>query len=413
MLKKFESKLTFHKSGPPASSSLPGPSSSSSPGPSSSAVREIRKKGKDSAKDFAPDPPSFKSPSLRQASMSSPVLNLLSPPISSPRSPVVAAASDPPVSPLRDRRTSIQFSSREVSPSPLAARRSSRDSPRLPNPKSSPLTSPSTPTLLTTVRRNPQSPESPTKVREHFSPPDTPTPASHRRQLSILSSQRNTSSTHLPGSSPTTPTPTPIRPRSPSRTRNVTPISRGLTCISTSNLPSSHAGRSPISRNSSDQHRRSDASPQPQAISPPSFRPRVTSSGSYAPNGRHLNMSTTSLCPSSTPEQREIIRSAISILCKELARPPPHISRAERGGREWEEVEVRMSALFRSQRMWGKGGGKAANSSAQLIASSGQDSGGMSSSVEEREKRLFFEALRDGYVLCQSVFALPPIISGC
>ena len=69
------------------------------------------------------------------------------------------------------------------------------------------------------------------------------------------------------------------------------------------------------------------------------------------------------------------------------------------GSREAEEVEVRLRALARLERIWGKSGASAAGSTSQLsIAGSG-----ISTAGEERERRLFSEALKDGYVLCQCV----------
>jgi hypothetical protein len=121
---------------------------------------------------------------------------------------------------------------------------------------------------------------------------------------------------------------------------------------------------------------------------------------------RHPNLSTASLCAPSTSEQRELVRSAVSILCKELLKPPPHLSRTETGPREWEEIEVRMRALQRSQRIWGKSGGVASGSSSQLSAPGLLGSSGLGTSAEERERKLFSEALRDGYVLCQCVFSM-------
>lgn len=74
--------------------------------------------------------------------------------------------------------------------------------------------------------------------------------------------------------------------------------------------------------------------------------------------------------------------------------------KTEAGVRDWGEVEIRTRALARLERIWGKSGvGSSTNVSTAALSSSG-----LTASGEERERRLFCEALRDGYVLCQSVF---------
>ncbi|KAJ7581275.1 hypothetical protein C8J56DRAFT_794068 [Mycena floridula] len=97
----------------------------------------------------------------------------------------------------------------------------------------------------------------------------------------------------------------------------------------------------------------------------------------------YKDISTASLSSPSNPEHRELIRTAASMLCKEIIKPPVHISRSEAALRDWEEVEVRTRALIRHERVWSKSG---------FSGTSG---------VEERGRRLFCEALRDGLVLCQ------------
>lgn len=59
-----------------------------------------------------------------------------------------------------------------------------------------------------------------------------------------------------------------------------------------------------------------------------------------------------------------------------------------------------MRALVRLERIWGKIGG--GTSSSQLNILAGMSPGGPSAG-EERERRLFGDALRDGFVLCQYV----------
>jgi hypothetical protein len=59
------------------------------------------------------------------------------------------------------------------------------------------------------------------------------------------------------------------------------------------------------------------------------------------------------------------------------------------GIKDWEEVEIRTQALVRSECTWVKNGSVSGGSPA--------------SSSEEKERRLFCDALKDGYVLCQYV----------
>lgn len=84
------------------------------------------------------------------------------------------------------------------------------------------------------------------------------------------------------------------------------------------------------------------------------------------------------------------------MLCKEVVKPPVHMSRTEAGLKDWDEVEMRVRALARLERIWGKSGIGGSSSNLTLGAPAGVSVGG-----EERERRLFTEALRDGFVLCQ------------
>jgi len=129
--------------------------------------------------------------------------------------------------------------------------------------------------------------------------------------------------------------------------------------------------------------------------SPPSPTPqrRVVS-----PIYHRQNSSSASLAspPTSSPH-RETIRTASAYLAKEFARRPPHF-----GINVWQEVEVRLRALFRLERIWGKSGTGASTGTAVGAPGSAGLGGG-----EERERRIFLEALRDGYVLCQFVTSVP------
>ena len=87
----------------------------------------------------------------------------------------------------------------------------------------------------------------------------------------------------------------------------------------------------------------------------------------------------------SCPEIREVIRSATAVLCREMVRPPPNLRIKD----DWDHVERRLHPLMRAQRVWSK------SPSPGFVA--------FASPAEERERKQFADALRDGYVLCQYV----------
>lgn len=432
MLKRLESKVTFRRA---RESVTPSPIP-----PVLGKGDEIHDKVR--AAGFT----SFITPSMRQGSMSSPSLHLSSQALPSPKSRSAIPAL---VSPPRDRtrQTSLQPTQREVSaPAPLGSRRINGNVPsgsgqpsREPTSrhratKSTPPAlppSPSAPSLHHTHQDIARAPETPTRRnRDLPSPPETPTPASNSRGYLGRSPSRNTaaSSTNLllsgASSSPDPRAASPTRARSPTtRTRVVTPSSaRGTFSTSASHLPLTTSTPSPPPRRPSidsprrpsvdSPHRPSGGTINGNRGESPSPRPRPVSPGqrSYAQN-RHFNMSTASLSSPLNPEQRELVRTATSLLCKEMVKPPSHMSKSESGLKDWEEVEVRTRALARSERIWGKSGGTAAGSSIN-VSSSGTSSG-LSSGGEERERRLFCDTLRDGFVLCQCVIFssfLPPTL---
>ncbi|RDB20820.1 hypothetical protein Hypma_012023 [Hypsizygus marmoreus] len=439
MLRRLESKVTFRRNGHESLSLSPVP-------PVPVPKDPVRAAG------FT----SFITPSLRQGSMSSPSLHLSSQAMPSPKSrpaiPVSSSSNNEALAtPTRERtrRASLQPQQREIgAPIPLGTRRDPHGNVGTNGPptsrhrstKSAPLalpSTPSTPSTLNTQSEESESPETPTPTRrthELPSPPGTPTPMSKSRgQLGRSSRKAAASSGHLPLH---TPPGSPITPRasSPIRarpTRVVTPH-RGLASSSASHLPLTPSSPSPPpQRPSADSPRRPsvdsprkpsidnprrtsidspkraslEAPRSPRETTPrtgtesPSPRPRPISPGqrSYAQN-RHFNISTTSLSGPPNPEYRELIRTATSLLCKEIIKIPPHMSRSESGVKDWEEVEVRTRALARAERIWGKSGGLASGSSSNLHS---PNVNGISASAEERERRLFGDALRDGFVLCQ------------
>ncbi|KAH7910459.1 hypothetical protein BJ138DRAFT_1152815 [Hygrophoropsis aurantiaca] len=412
MLKRFESKVGLRRVGKEAETPVPVPSVTdrvhvhAAHGSNMDETDKVRQAG------FT----SFMTPSLRQASMSSPALHHSSQALPSPKSqPAVVVSSSSShaglVSPTRDRtrRASMQPTTKEISgPTLLTPRRTGNGSaangtasPRAGKSRPAPIFAPPPPS------GGRSSTDTPRTSYDLPSPPDTPTPT--RGQLGNISRRPGAASaTHLPHSSPPgspTRAVSPAHARSPSR-RVITPTSRGLASASASHLPlgSPITASPPSSRRPSvDAPRKQSASPAPRASSPhTTTRPRAISPSSRSPaytHNRHFNVSTTSLGSPSTPEQRELIRAATSLLCKELRKPPMHLSRSD-GQKEWAEVEVRLQPLVRLERIWGKSGALAGTSSGQVNAVGGMNSG-FSATGEERERRLFCEALRDGVVLCQ------------
>ncbi|KAF9047085.1 hypothetical protein BDZ89DRAFT_25562 [Hymenopellis radicata] len=355
--------------------------------------------------------------------MSSPSLHLPSESDPKSQSPIPSSSSALGLTPSRykTRRASSSHQSQISPPALTDGRTVSGSRERVSKhraTKSIPINIPSTPSSISIDRL----PETPPRYREPSSPPSTPTPMSRSRgQLGHISSKSAAlSSGHLPlSSSPPRPsisprTGSPMRTRSPSTSRNrvVSPTThRGLNSSSSSHLPitppsptprrpSVDAGRRPSI--DSPRHASLDASrgPSGREESPSPARPRPISPNqrAYAHN-RHYNMSSASLTLTSNPEHREILRTATTLLCKEVVKPPVHAGRTEAGIRDWEEVEVRTRALARLERIWGKAGHPVAQVIYQMLEAF--SSSGLSASGEERERRLFTEALRDGFVLCQ------------
>lgn len=413
---------------------------------------------------------SFATPSLWQASVSSPVLHLSSQNLpSGPSQPAAMAplSNTGPITPARDRtrRASVQpIKFKEISgPQPLATRHDYRSGAVMPDRSgaASPRAGKSRPSPVLSTPRGRLSVDAPRRSHDSSSPPGTLS-GSRARFGDLSRTPVATSATHLPLHSSPPSCPTPNRAVSPARARTplkqvVAPASyQGFTSASTSTshlplnssspptvstsarMPSVDAPRRPSvdaprrssvdtpqrpsfdtsrrpsaevprkasgetsRRGSIDVHRRPTASPVPRACSPQStVRPRATSPSQRTPAcaQTRFNISTASLISPSTPEQREVIRAATSLLCKELRKAPAHLARSD-AQKEWAEVEVRMQPLIRLERVWGKSGGGGASSSQ---VAGGVGSMVLSSAGEERERKLFCEALRDGVVLCQLI----------
>ncbi|KAI0343070.1 hypothetical protein BDW22DRAFT_1428512 [Trametopsis cervina] len=425
------SKVSFRR---PGGKEANNSSSSSAQASQAGARNEAAREGKDRDKGRVREAgfTSFQTPSLRQASMSSPTLHLSSQAFPSPYSQPFALPSasssnvNALVSPTRTKRVITQppISTRDISgPVPLASRKDARSpvssaSPDQRERKSRPPPVQIPPSSrervsLDSISRS----ETPTRrTRGGARSPDLspPSPSPQGGHLARSSSRAAAaSSSHIPL------TPPPVssnaaRPLSPSRARSSsrTPTHRAHPSSSTSHLPlSSPSTPTPPPRRSSDTQRVNfSPSPTPGRAASPStpIRPRAVSptQRSFSPNLaqiRSINASTASLAATATSEQRELVRNASSQLIKEMLKPPSQSGLEPQAA---EEVEVRLRSLARLERVWGKSGSFIASGSQLSI--NGPSAGGLAAGGEERERRHFGEALRDGYVLCQLVNKLQP-----
>ncbi|KAI0705188.1 hypothetical protein BC835DRAFT_1410063 [Cytidiella melzeri] len=414
--------------------------SSSSAQPSAADVRnEVAtvERDRDKGKVREAGYTSFQTPSLRQASMSSPTLHLSSQQFPSPYSQPFAlpAASSSNVAalvpPPRSKRLTSQLtiSTKNISgPVSLSSRKDAQSPTSLTGAEQRTKRSRPPPISLQATADGPSRErisldslgrsETPTRrARGGAYPVDLspPSPSPRSGHLAQAASRRAAASaTHLPLTTPPA-SPTASRPLSPSRARSSsrTPTSRAHPSASTSNLvppPSPSTPTPPVRRSSDNQRVNFSSSPIPGRAASPStpLRPRAVSPSqrNYSPNLlqlRSINASTTSLATAATMEQRELVRNASSLLIKEMLKPP---AQSGLDPVEYEEVEVRLRSLARLERVWGKSGSFMA--SATQLSIGGAGSGGVSAGGEERERRHFGEALRDGYVLCQLVNKLEP-----
>ncbi|KAH9852020.1 Pkinase-domain-containing protein [Lenzites betulinus] len=435
------SKVSFRRPGRDTSTPSPVPAVPPLASEQNQAARgeRDRDKPKDKDKVCVAGHTSFLTPSLRQASMSSPTLHLSAQPIPSSFTQPFALPSGSTsnvaalVSPPRDRtrRSSAQpaVSPKDISdprsngtssPPPRDSFEQQRPSKSRPSPLSF-ASSPAAPSSRELASRSPP-PETPTRRSREatrspdLSPPGSPSP----RGLGVSSSRRAAASaSHLPlglgspPSSPNTPRATsPTQARSPSRTQTShRPIP---SASSTSHLPlSSATPSSPNRRPSLDAARPVNIPPSPtlsraaSPVTPARTRAVSPTQRNYSPSygqNRHYNASTTSLVSPANPEHRELIRSATAFLCKEMLKPPSKISKSGLEPKDWEEVEMRLRALARLERIWTRSGAVASSSQVNVSAMGN----GVASGSEEKERRLFGEALRDGYVLCQCLNKLFP-----
>ena len=97
----------------------------------------------------------------------------------------------------------------------------------------------------------------------------------------------------------------------------------------------------------------------------------------------------------------EVIHTATSMLCKEMLQPGKGIGLL--GLRETEQVEIRLRALAELERVRGENtyGVSGSGNQPGFSEAKGDRNARVSAPDEETERRLFADALRDGYVLCQ------------
>lgn len=86
----------------------------------------------------------------------------------------------------------------------------------------------------------------------------------------------------------------------------------------------------------------------------------------------------------------EAMRTATSVLCKEMLRPGQS---TDLGIRDSEEIEMRMRALARLERGWEESGDSTSGSSTQLSASEIGIGASAGMAGEERERKVFTQAL--------------------
>jgi hypothetical protein len=99
----------------------------------------------------------------------------------------------------------------------------------------------------------------------------------------------------------------------------------------------------------------------------------------------------------------ELVRTATAVLCKEMLPVQPPAGRSTAGFlglREMEQVESRLRALARLERVLRENMYGVSVSATQLGAMGDRDAAVVTPG-EGRARKLFAEALRDGYVLCQ------------
>ncbi|KAI5120381.1 hypothetical protein M0805_006903 [Coniferiporia weirii] len=386
---------------------------------------------------LAPDAaPSSSSPARSRPKLTSPSSPSLASPVLSSSSP------SPPSSPTRSRSRPVPPPSAHVPAA--AAAPSPSPSPTSP---STPLTrSGATPTPSPTPTASPM-PGSPVKSRTSVSrPPLSPSAnANSRLRLRLAGTS---SATHLPldlsssssGLSSSERRRTSVGSVAPGTSGRTTPTqnAQGRTTPTSPTAPSRPARADRTKeREREQQHTRSRASASTSSLVDRSRSPSQTrgirraTSPTPAPARTSPSpvQTLTQSQPSLPPAYRDTIRHASALLLRELHGPRPRANTASPPSSPiqatfsagassstqgwtpdvWDECEQRLRLLARAERVRGPYGASSAslaspsNSSVNNLANSVSSSSG-----EERERRMFAEAVKDGYVLCQLMNKLRP-----
>ncbi|KAH9984899.1 hypothetical protein BJV77DRAFT_965843 [Russula vinacea] len=357
--------------------------------------------GKDQHRFRLPGFTSFVTPSLRLASLSSPAIHLSSNDPPSPSSLLPSSSSRPLIStpaPLTPKRPSVANAN-----SPTSRLRKTRPAPLLPP-------SPSTPTLdyyAPSSAPAPTTPIQPVSREPVSSSTGTLTPTSspsrnsqqQRQQLGKRSSLEK--SEFFPYALPALISrgyPTWLNLR-----LDFQPQSQ-LSAILLGKRDSAILFRSAIALACLAAYFFSDFSVQSSPRALPSSQQRQRAVSPPTVLTRHANGSTTSVSAASGPSNpmhREAVRAATSFLCKEFC----------------DRDRVRVSAYVNQRRLkcvCGRSlvlsvcGGKVGPLRMGALPNWANGFRDSQYSGEERERRLFSEALRDGYVLCQLMNKLRP-----
>ncbi|KIJ55223.1 hypothetical protein M422DRAFT_23836 [Sphaerobolus stellatus SS14] len=275
----------------------------------------------------------------------------------------------------------------------------SPSSSRTSNSESSSTTRAASPSRTTSSQPQPPVPPMPVPSSPSHSSTTTPSPSTPTPHTPTTPTPRRRTSSPMVSHAPPSPSPTPQTPSRPSRL-----LGRGIGSVSTSHLPlTSERSKSPVTPSSPTRLMPRRASHgQNTGIAPPNGRAGAESPASRtgtptSPRSPTLPLSASlsNLSSSNSPSpQRDMLRKAGSILVRELVNKRSGWISSRRDNEVAEELDRRLGGLVRGEKLWGK-------SNAGGNGNGGANAGGGSLGGEERERRYFGEAVRDGYVLCQ------------
>ncbi|KAF8316811.1 hypothetical protein DL93DRAFT_717042 [Clavulina sp. PMI_390] len=305
-------------------------------------------------------------------------------PTPTPSSPSKLASKRPPVSGIsRSRLTSPSSPSLvQSSAEPIV----SNDASRMRSTSRAGAVSPTPPpiTKRSSVRKSVDE-----KQPGELSPSTAPTSAKIDTEGATV--RRRSSSATRSSVSPTTPS-------SYKTAQSTQPHRSSLTSASTSNLPLSSSARAPTptgprrsatpvtgSSTSTPQKKRAslDTPASPESPSSPQRRSSNTQARPAPPQTSSQNSSKSS---EEAATARAAIRAAINFIVRESSTPPYDLMQSSSPllGRQWlQEMEVRTRGLMKLTKKWGDG-----------ERTVGADD-------DEKERKMFCDALRDGYILCQ------------